>query len=129
MPLYTYECSKCDQDWPVVKSLANLDKPEPCPHCESTATERVIKVAPAIKVWAEGFNPALGKVIRSRAHLQEELRKHKGETGREMLEVGNECPSKIEKSFAQERKRKVEERWSEPVEKIAQEVLGEGISA
>lgn len=124
MPLYTYECSKCDRDWPVAKTLAAIDTPEPCPHCESTATERVIRQAPAInKVWAESFNPAFGKVIRSRAHLAEEKRKYEGETGRQMIEVGTEDPGKIEKGFAKQREDKRRERWSEPAEKIIHDVL------
>jgi putative FmdB family regulatory protein len=130
MPLYTYECRKCDRDWPVFKTLAAIDSPEACPHCESTATDRIIKHPPGInKVWSEGFNPALGKVIRSRAHLAEELKKYKGETGREMVEIGDEPMEKIEKKLTTERESRMQARWDEPVGKIAQEVLGEGIAS
>jgi len=37
MPIYTYTCSKCNESWDDIQSLAESDKPttEPCPKCKA----------------------------------------------------------------------------------------------
>lgn len=69
----------------------------------------------------EYYNYALGKTIKSKTHLRNELAKLRGQ-GKEMIEIGDEKPEKIERHFALERKEKRDKRWAEPVEKLAQDV-------
>ena len=62
---------------------------------------RQISLPPSINVsvcqWNAAYNPAFGKVIKNKAHLQEELARHKGETGKELVEVGTDTLKSVKK--------------------------------
>ena len=41
MPMYEYQCEKCGKDFDVlVKTMAESEKSQPCPHCQSKKTQR-----------------------------------------------------------------------------------------
>jgi hypothetical protein len=72
--------------------------------------------------WVESFNPAFGCVVKSKRHQREILAKFKAE-GKEFEEVGNEPLENVHNHFDKIRETRWKESWSEPVEKIKQEIL------
>lgn len=42
MPIYEYECKKCQTRFQVLKSISRKDEPEKCPQCGNIVTERLI---------------------------------------------------------------------------------------
>ena len=43
MPIYEYHCSKCGQDFELMRPFSQADEPAPCPSCGS-AGEKLISV-------------------------------------------------------------------------------------
>ena len=39
--IYAYLCQPCTHQWDVSKRLADIERTEPCPACQSTETVRV----------------------------------------------------------------------------------------
>jgi len=121
--IYPYYCKPCDNTFEVIKAVAQIDAPETCTSCGSVSTDRRIGLPRLGVVEVEPqFNPAFGKVIRNKSHLRSELSRLRDQ-GKEMVEIGDECPNKLHRKFASERKEKRAKRWSEPVEKQLQEVM------
>lgn len=91
MPRYAYRCINCEDEFDVIKPVAEIDYIEICEEC-GRPSERVIRfkghmAADNVDAY---YNYGLGKVVRSKAQVREELARVKGETGREFVEVGNE---------------------------------------
>ena len=42
MPLYEYQCKKCDEKFETLVSLRELDNPVECPHCGSEETDKLL---------------------------------------------------------------------------------------
>lgn len=121
--IYPYWCAECDHEFDVIKSVAEIDIEEKCPSCQKIA-ERTIKGAMLMGVndWTEQFNPAFGCVVKNKRHQREILAKFKG-AGKEMVEIGSEPVEKLHKKYDTQREEVRNKRWSEPTEKIIQEVL------
>jgi putative FmdB family regulatory protein len=113
--IYPYQCKSCGP-FEVVKSVKDIDNPEQCPTCYIITTDRRIGLTRLGDVDMQpAWNPAIGKFIKSKSHLREELSRLKG-AGHDMIEVGDESPDKIHKHFDEGRKQKLEDSW-EPAEK------------
>ena len=123
MPVYPYCCKQCNGLYYVTKPLAHIDNVEYCSFCGSR-TERTIALSNFTNAgdWKPEFNPALGCVVRSKAHQREILSRMKGE-GKEIVEIGNEPLDKIHHSCDSLREQKQVKRWSEPTDKVLQEGL------
>lgn len=63
------------------------------------------------------YNPAIGKVITSKAHLKKELMELKAR-GTELIEVGNEPAENIHKHHDSQRKAKADARWKKADEEL-----------
>lgn len=74
----------------MIKPVSQLDNQEYC-DC-GTEMKRTIAFKGGVGTddRYRGYNPAFGKFIRNKAHLKETLAEIKGETGRELIEIGNE---------------------------------------
>ena len=121
--IYPYYCKPCDSVFEVIKVLADIDQPEPCAFCGVKSTERRIGLSMIQSVDVDPqYNPAFGKVIRNKSHLNSELSKLRDQ-GKEMVEIGDECPNKMAKRFANQRKEIRDKRWAEPAEKQLQDVM------
>lgn len=44
MPLYEYQCKRCQRTFQVLKPVNERDKQEKCPDCGSSETERLISL-------------------------------------------------------------------------------------
>jgi len=42
MPLYEYQCKKCDKKFETLASFRELDAPMKCPHCGSEDTDKLL---------------------------------------------------------------------------------------
>lgn len=42
MPLYEYQCTKCDEKFETLVSFRELDNPVKCPHCGSEETDKLL---------------------------------------------------------------------------------------
>lgn len=81
--LYVYVCPVCASKREVIKPLAELDRVEPCLHCESPMLRQIC--APAVLGDLSGYNcPITGDWIEGRRAHQENLAKH----GCRVLETG-----------------------------------------
>lgn len=122
MPIYLYECPACQARFDVVKSVAQINDSERC-GCGSEAERKISRVNfTNAGDWHPTYNPALGQVVRSKAHLRSILADHKARTGTEMIEVGNEPVENIHKRADRHRAEAREKTWSESAEKILHEV-------
>ncbi len=43
MPIYEYECTKCDKKFELMRSMSRADESASCPHCKGEA-KRVVSV-------------------------------------------------------------------------------------
>ena len=87
MPTYPYKCKTCTNTFDVYKFIADLDRKETCPKCESYWTERYIAKVTfyGASDWDQAkYDPAFGKVIRNAKHREREAKQ------RGWIEVGNE---------------------------------------
>lgn len=111
--IYPYECQNCGYDFDVYKSLSEMNRPEPCPKCDSDKTVRYIARCffHGEKVQEASYNPAFGKVINNKSHLREEMSKYKDQTGGELVEVGTEKVENIHRHAEKTQKERRENRW------------------
>ena len=42
MPLYEYQCKKCEKKFEILVSFSELDNPVKCPDCGSEETEKLL---------------------------------------------------------------------------------------
>ena len=52
MPIYEFHCEDCDQDFEYL--VLGADKPEGCPHCESTQFRRQLSACGFVSKGAGG---------------------------------------------------------------------------
>lgn len=119
---YPYECPKCGNSFDVIKSLSAIDDPELC-SCGMLAERGIGKCSLiAVNEWVPSYNPAFGRVVKSKSHQREILKEyeHKGKT---FEEIGNEPVDKLHSYFDTKREEKRNAVWNESTEKIMQEVL------
>jgi len=108
MAIYDYSCQKCDKDFEVIKSIKEYDGKDQCPTCGNIG-QRLIKpvVFYGEKVQNAEYNIGLGKVTKNKKH-REELAKRIG-----AVEIGNEKPEVIHKTFDKAREEKHRRSWDE----------------
>lgn len=112
--IYPYQCLECQRHFEVIKSVRYIDAPEHC-ECGSIAKRYIGKTHfYGASDWWTGthYNPAFGKLIRSKAHMNEEVMLARRE-GKDLIEVGNESVHKINAAADKRRDDRAAERWRE----------------
>lgn len=112
---YPYRCEKCGHDFDVIKSVREIDNPESCKKCGSTAQRYIARGGDfyGANDWDKAeFNPAFGCVVKNRQHKRELLRKFAGE-GKVFEEIGNEPVEKMHSHFEKVREERRNDRWRE----------------
>ena len=96
---YDYECVECLKTIEVTKSLSQLEDKELCPKCKKKMVRvlTAVRLSPRIGVFEPHFNHGLGKAVYSQRDVKEELRRIKGETGKEIVEVGTDTLQSVKK--------------------------------
>ena len=99
MGRYDYECVECLRVVEVTKPISQLDDRELCPKCKKAMVRvlTAVQLSPKIKQFEPHFNHGLGKEVYSQRDIKEELRRIKGETGKEIVEVGTDNLQSIKK--------------------------------
>jgi hypothetical protein len=104
--IYNYECDKCNVSFDVIKPVNLYNRPEPCT-CGEIARKTFSISRPIIDKTSNEYNPALGTVVKNKAHKQE-LMKQRG-----LIEVGNEKPETIHKEMNKTLKHKQDKIWDD----------------
>lgn len=105
--IYQYDCPQCSFTTDIIKGVSLYNSEERCPSCQEVMFKVIC--SPTFhcdKSWPE-FNPAFGKVIKNKYHRDQEAKK------RGWIEIGNENPEKMSKTFAQVREEKRLKNWNE----------------
>jgi putative FmdB family regulatory protein len=112
--IYPYLCPKCEHAFDVIKSVADMDREEPCLKCEAPAerqfTARVHFIG--AKVTHAEYNPGLGCVVKNKSH-KDDLLKAKG-----LVEVGNEKPETLHREAERTNSEIRESRWTQALKEI-----------
>ena len=97
---YIYECPKCFEEYEIVKPVDRLDEVERCSKCQSSLNRIItaVQLSPKIKPFEPHFNYGLGRRVSSQRDIDEHLRKIKGDTGREIVEVGTDTLESVKKT-------------------------------
>lgn len=109
MPTYEYYCEKCDLGSEVVKPISAYKDPEHCVQC-GNETQKVFSGRvhfTGTKIEDAEFNHGLGEVTYSKRH-RDELARRKG-----AIELGNEKPETVHKTFDSAREAKLKKSWDE----------------
>lgn len=92
MPTYEYACHTCNSVTEVIKSIRYYDTEEKCSKC-CTIMEKLITAVNlnhSVCHFEPHFNYGLGKVVTSKRSQDEALRRLRGETGKDIVEIGND---------------------------------------
>lgn len=90
MPTYTYECKRCGKRFDEVRRIKDRQEAAKC-SCGGRADKVFTKPGGlCFGSFKEGYNKAFGKHFTTKNQLKEELARIKGETGQELVEVGND---------------------------------------
>ena len=96
--IYEYACS-VHGVFDVVKPVKEIDREECCPSCKFPMIRQITFKG---QVSCSNFEPAhyhaFGKKIHSKRELQNELSKVKHETGKELVEVGNDSMKSVKRT-------------------------------
>lgn len=94
--IYQFKCSICGNYREVVRTVDECALPEYCGECfrdgVAMVMDRVFSV-PQVNISGTlkgEYNPGLGCVINSRKDVREARRRIYNETGRDVVEIGNE---------------------------------------
>src|SRR5690242_10991509 len=97
-PTYEFRCTPCNAKFETVESITEYDGDGECPKCHKISRDRVfssnIQFLGA-KVQDAEYNPAFGKVVKSKRE-RDELAKRHG-----LIEIGNEKVETIHKHAEQ----------------------------
>lgn len=91
MPLYDYRCKFCPEPWTIFKTINRLEINELCPK-HHAVMQRCFTWNGQISMgsFKPGFQPAFGKYMKNKHELKDAMKRHEGETGKELHEIGNE---------------------------------------
>lgn len=97
--IYLYNCPNCGCH-DVLKSYKEVLQLEYCPDCSLLMTRVFTTPQIITKDLYTGYNPSLGKDIKNRKHLNEELKRHEDTTGIKLQEIGNETANVKKKKLS-----------------------------
>jgi hypothetical protein len=86
--IYPYECPKCHEYKEITCGVDEMPKSIQCETCK-IPMPRII-TAPQLKIPKPYIDSTFGKEIRQESQVKEELKRHHGETGQEMIPLGDQ---------------------------------------
>jgi len=107
MPIYDYNCSGCEKEYEVYRSIKSYTGKDPCPKC-GIIGHRLLSTGISFlgtKVEDAEFNVGLGKITKNAKH-RDELAKRMN-----LVEIGNENPDTFHNKFEKEREQKRLKAW------------------
>lgn len=88
--IYDFTCEQCGTTFEEVRAVAERDELATCECGASAARIFSFKGGFTLGSFGEGYFHAFGKHLTQKHQLKEELARYKGETGSELIEMGNE---------------------------------------
>jgi len=109
LPTYVFDCEKCDKEFELIRPIKEYKDPGECPDCGNIGKKVVTMPYAFIGASVENpeYNPGLGCIVKNKKH-REELCKIKN-----VVEIGNEKPNTIHKSFEKQREEKRKKVWEQ----------------
>lgn len=109
MPIYAYDCLKCDTEFELVRPMSEYKAPGKCPDCGNIGEKIVTKPYGFIGAQVENaeYNPAFGCIVKNKKH-RNELAKRKN-----FIEIGNEKVETVHKTFDKAREVKRKKFWDD----------------
>jgi len=101
MPTYLYRCDTCQTHRDVIKAMSEAESKEYCVTC-NTESQRIFtipSVSTAICQFQAHFNHGLGKVCESKRQMDDHVRRIRGETGKDIVEVGTDNLQSVKKQL------------------------------
>lgn len=95
--IYEYGCTPCLKTFEVIKPIAEYDTAENCTLCGTPMIRVFSPPQISIAKMEPHFNHAFGKVIHSKHHLSEHIKRSNGDKGTNIVEVGTDKLSSIKK--------------------------------
>lgn len=95
--IYAYECSSCHREESIIKTLKEIDREERCFDCKGVMERQIVACQFNIPKLDAHHNYAFGKIIHNRRELDETLKRHNGEKGTNLVEVGTDNLSSVQK--------------------------------
>jgi len=111
--IYPHECSGCQKEFEIIKSVKDFERDEFCPDCGAVGIKTIAKRQSFFGAtdWdTRHYNPALGMVVRSNKEAQKIARE------RGMVEIGNENVEKIHRTFDIDREKKISTRYDDIID-------------
>ncbi len=110
--IYEYHCSKCKDEFDVVKPVADIDRQELCPVCQTKAKRAFVPkhlFLNKTQVTHPEWNPGLGVVVKNERHKRYLME------SRNLQEIGNDYGSgeKMQAKFEKDREEKRAKRWED----------------
>lgn len=95
--IYDYECEECGKVFEEVRTVADRDTEARCDCGGLSKRIFSFKGCVGVGTFKEGYYHAFGQPFTSEGQLKEHLTKLKGETGKEIVEVGNDSLQTVKK--------------------------------
>ena len=89
MPLYDYRCPTCKFTQEVYQSMSEPHELRSC-SCGGVAQRVWTPVAAHPNTQEASWNPAFGKVTRTKGDVKDEVSRVEDETGQKLIELGTE---------------------------------------
>lgn len=86
--IYEYVCKEHGLTH-VIKPATEYDREEKCPECGKTIKPMISAPYVSTPQMEAHYNPGLGKVVKNRHEIKEEIRKLNDTLGMDIVEVGN----------------------------------------
>lgn len=109
MPIYVYDCSKCDHEFELTRPMSEYKDPGNCPQCGNVG-EKIVTMPYGFigtKVENAEYNPAFGCIVKNKRH-----RNYLAES-KNLVEIGNENPNTMHKNFDKQRADKRKKVWED----------------
>lgn len=86
--IYEFYCKHCNLEKEVYRPAKDYKLPEHCDLCGLTMQRRYS--VPQVSVFKDYYNEGLGIKVNRKDQVTDEIKRIRDETGKEVIEVGNE---------------------------------------
>lgn len=112
--IYQYECKHGHGRFDVLKHHNRSRVSERCPKCKGESHKVFSTPYVGMGTFKPGYYHSFGKTFRSRHELNNEIRKINGETGENIVEVGNDnrrIKPEVKKPDIESAVRELKKKW------------------
>lgn len=103
--MYPYKCDPCKIEFDIIKPIRDCSNEEFCPECKIKA-RRIYSFS---QIMVDRTKPeyyhSFGKVVKNKREKEYLMKKH------DVVEIGNESPDKMHRTFEKQRNEKRKNSW------------------